>query len=910
MRDDDDELDRIKAIIARQLGRILECTRFLDLNRSDAEFRKRPPGRAESAEPREAVKEIFYVFDTNVFQALLQPSKWSACSRVFHDRIWPATRSEEIRGFKSLIEAIAAQTTMLATEFVFSESMDGASKQIFISETHHHELIEQIEHFEKELRSSSKVAADLVIDTNRKIKELVALRDMDPKVAMAKLAADPHFYSNFSKGLRLPELKLSQFARIRDDYILSSIGKLVALDTYMEPVDQLGRLFSDEIWSRVRFIEDEFPVPSEQDRQHLEDDERVWHQRLKEEDDLRQDVFRQTKDGTRDDQDKPRSDDSLRADSKTIAYLTWLSRKRVRPHQRIAFVTGDGLILDMYRRWFGRGGEAASFLVRPLAIYGPQYNLRDTGAMLNDHAEVFERTRQALEASTYPLTFTLMEHYFPDHRERYGRAASARARDQFCTAVQGETAHKEVLDKVFGSLTHNLSHNLPVLRRQIATLESMADSLRSVERLAIFVSRELNRKRADPAIERASELLDSIGEAPDGDVDQIVSKWFEKRLNEATERGFRFSLNLAVDQVISLQKRAQTHHSRAMLGLCIKFPYGSDQLPAGEWLERFSNSANRDIGLLSALSKKPALIFTLASWVAFRDHLWTDATRFADFASLAAHYDLDEHEQDEVTVELYNESQYLKAASLRFRMADDRPSEEYDADVWRRDLEGAESALAICIAEHQKRNESVGYLRALVERAAVRLTYCAWAATGDLGKLPTYRREPLELQSIFRSAVRDLGDCAGLYPKVTEEVARSKDIEADVRKQIVERIKNQVQLNPECALILYQKLRCPSTATGNEYLPEMFDVEHQLLNILTVDSFPADDAHPILRAYALSALMRRGDADKRVKAAEALKRISEDEQNLTLDRIMLGLMKQNAGEMLRASEGASPPIGA
>ena len=66
-----------------------------------------------------------------------------------------------------------------------------------------------------------------------------------------------------------------------------------------------------------------------------------------------------------------------------------------------------------------------------LAQISRQHNLRDAGSPMSKELEIFPRTRQAIEASTFPLSMALKNHYFKDDPVRSLGQATDRDRNRF-----------------------------------------------------------------------------------------------------------------------------------------------------------------------------------------------------------------------------------------------------------------------------------------------------------------------------------------------------------------------------------------------------------------------------------------------------------------------------------------------
>jgi len=88
-----------------------------------------------------------------------------------------------------------------------------------------------------------------------------------------------------------------------------------------------------------------------------------------------------------------------------------------------------------------------------------------------------------------------------------------------------------------------------------------------------------------------------------------------------------------------------------------------------DWLTAFA-SDGYDWGTVKVLLDKPAQVFSLASWLAVREHMWTEAIRFADFG---ARFAAKESAANGESADIKHECNYLEAVSVRVRMAFDEP---------------------------------------------------------------------------------------------------------------------------------------------------------------------------------------------------------------------------------------------
>ncbi len=914
-------LNRLRGQAAKKLGRIFECTRLLDLNRSDADFRGRADGPAQrgwtaDGKPLAAVRspgEILYVVDTNFIQAFLQPMIWLRASRLFHDpKVWTASDKEaawsgaqpdHAKGpFGQLCELVGAQATMLATELVLREAFRSPAGKIYMSLDHQAELVRQVKILgasfgavskdgvpnQRDGKSGPKTPLQdykaYILTTRANIVELGKLRDAPRGVVEAEMKKDSLFISD---SVRVTSLSDRDFEALKRNYINARLCRILAEDDLIEPGMQIRRLQSDDFWERMDTIEWAFPKPSAEEVAELERQRDNWHERLQAR--LEAEDSRRTNANPPPTRSPkaflgrviPRSKESVRADARTLAYLIWAA-KRAGPTRRIVFVTGDSLLIDAYRDWYSRQTDGQSFLLRPLAQYAPQYNQQDADGMLASEMRIFEQTRQVLEASTYPMTLALRGHYFNVREDWHSRLSGARARDRFCIEAASGVVDPSLMDELIP-----MANNIPSLRNSLQHMDGMADSLRWLERLSIGAVPDLVRSRAEAAERAASELAAVLGTLEGGvapDAQGVIEKWLQQQLDTALNEGFRFSLTVAVQNILNqINSGEYQTPARAKVLLRLKFPHNGEFLSAPDWLVALRDGAEVDRRhALGELTKRPEMVFALAGWLTFRSQLWSDAVRFADFACRASEVALSRGEASPAHLEC----QYLKAVSLRVRMMSDAPDPAlHDSDLWRRDLVGAEAALQACIEEHSARNEQLLLTRAHSERAALRFTYCAWAAVGNLSSLQTYQDERLVLEDTFRDGVRDLVTVISKLPALKIELEGASAGDPD--RISLSWIELQARVNPECARLVYEKLTTTIDKFRGEYrMRGAPGLESVLESIRWPDEAPEGEENKVMHAYALSARLRKGEVVSSVIIEQVLKE-AMDSVSLALDRAML-----------------------
>jgi hypothetical protein len=205
------------------------------------------------------------------------------------------------------------------------------------------------------------------------------------------------------------------------------------------------------------------------------------------------------------------------------------------------------------------------------------------------------------------------------------------------------------------------------------------------------------------------------------------------------------------------------------------------------------------------------------------------------------------------------------------RMASDPPNRLTDADLWLRDLERAQSALEIS-GETSDGHRGTRYLRARSERAAVRLTYCAWAALGKLRDIEAYRQDPPDLVGILAGAVEDLYTVASALPAVRAQVS-ALAIGRDTRLEVLNWVSLQTAANQECARLIGEMLLTVQGGADFHIFP--------------------GKRHPVVGGGGVSALRRAStDSTARLDIERQIAELPFADNLLSLDRLMLQTIKQ------------------
>lgn len=389
----------------RQILRLIDLGCDLERNMSDGEF------------AREERHEIIPVLDENLFEMFVTPHRFLEASETFYADLWGLSRHG-----RELGRNYETQAAVLTAEYLLTRQHPGATdKTIYMTEFHRWELADRLDRlqqtlelqrerdpktYDEELDRKFAILGDLVAPGSKRGRSHKS-DDADPflNVDLAKLSREAN---RFSEGL--DEDALNRIAAAR------KTAAVLASSRIAEPLDQLVRVGSPEILDRVTMLQNRFrPVGKE--LLEIDKDADQWFNYIV--DELRTPGHR----GRYRAKDDVGFGKATWNDARTIAYLRWVIRQKLLPHQSLVFITGDLLLFDTYRRWYfeRRGKDAPSepFFFRRVAQYTPLFNPADSGGDLlsgghNRKSELFSLMRQVIDATLIALP----EEKTPDPKEK------------------------------------------------------------------------------------------------------------------------------------------------------------------------------------------------------------------------------------------------------------------------------------------------------------------------------------------------------------------------------------------------------------------------------------------------------------------------------------------------------------
>lgn len=702
--------------VVRQLGHLIEITRIIDRNREDGQF------ATQSAEP---ARSILYVFDTNVVQMFLEPSRNPQFAETFHGSLWgdsPQSRTE-----------INAQSCLLAAEFLMSGKLPGQTNgRWYMSEVHTRELNQQLDFMRTDIKSTTerlrtdenfKSAALDQLEALNSALEFGSSDERDYILALARRSGAP-----VDSLRKLSEHEFKQRAigiRSRE------ACRLLALDRIIEPRDQLRRFHSPEINGSRLPLEQAIGF-SETHRAEIRRAAAKWHDAFAE-------ALSQRAPGSR-------TEVSIRADCETLALIEW-GNARIPSHQRIVFVTGDKLLLDAYRGRYVNRTSAGPFILRPISYFCPLFNPTSAESYLpkRERDTVFARLQEAIEGAMVALNLSLLSDQDPQHR--------LRARDHFTYSVEHDLDQTMVvLRRLFPQFFET-----PRLNEQSEGLNWLVGELRNLELLLLEAYPHLVAHRLEGQQQNFLAYNTNIGLAIDNVVDE--------GLQRARRAGFSMSLVLmpqAVSTLLQLvRQRSDAWPERALVPTRLSFSSAAaeyvDYLTEVAWLSELSEPELAET--LTQLTDQPPMVFALAAMLAFSLEFWRDAARYSMLALSAT--------EEAAMVAKVSEDRfeylYLAAVSQRFRLAAWEPAPDLGySDPWKEWHIVARSALTECVTYHAQRHQLARHMRALSERASLNVSYCEWLVFG--GETTHEDNDPHEdfAFQLFMDVVRDLELCLSL----------------------------------------------------------------------------------------------------------------------------------------------------
>jgi hypothetical protein len=748
--------------ILSQLSKLLEFTRDISRNESDTNF-------------AEAGGKIIYVFDTNVFELFIEPDARSRYAEIFHSPVWLQDRPNisELRNF-------SAQSALVAAEFLFSGRLPGQENSyIHMTEWHFGELASRRLDLTTSLKEEFAALTEGSASSSAKFQGLA-------ETATNQLAVDDLTESD-AKLFALQTSDASAIQRFRETRLAA---RYLVQDNYLIKVHQLKRIGSKEIAENIIPLSMRFR-PNEVDREIIRNNRQDLLKALREEC-SRRNVnlhFGAPETSSVHIPPKPRSDGALQNDADTLAYIQWIAATQLGPKERIVLVTGDSVLFDVYRSWFIRSLPGTPFVLRRITQYAPIINLNSAPSDVANTLELFQSTKEAVEAALFVLNWPMSSKEIDSHHR--GREALAYALSQ---SRGGRT------DDVLSSFVSKLNKQWYEERQQ--TFSRLIQLWQQMERFVVGTNYDLVMTRYKLSdVVSAKNILTVDGKG-------AFVEYLKGILNELVSGSIRLFFPFAVSfiRTAAAQHPGRDGHApRAPIVLCLNIPGTASMMGAENDEEKcrfeihdiLAKNAIQflDIEHCETLSRRPDIVYMLASTLALEANNWNDAERFSELAKSAEPLDaLDVAERENDRFEAI----YLSAVAKRFRIGSIEPPKKIAAgsDVWWKLLEGASDSLNQCELHHSQKGEILRQLRSVSERAAVRLFYVAWGAVA-------YKVHPMICEGCFPHmldqfdySLRDLRTCLYLENEIKRSTLGVR------RKKFFGRIERQYITNLASSYVL------------------------------------------------------------------------------------------------------------
>ncbi|MBX9792486.1 MAG: hypothetical protein K2Y37_26595, partial [Pirellulales bacterium] len=459
-------------LVLGQLAMLLGFSLNVSTNESDGNYIRRLTGLPGAPNP-----EIVYVFDHTVLEMYLalddSTRKYSA---AFHLTEWRRTsRIENKSDLEKVWTSINRQTAIITSEFLLSGELLGQiDGQFYMTSGHYEEFCNAVDR--RNIDSIAKKA-----QTTELIASLVSDNDEPYQNGIeddAYLSSD--LESLFGRD-RLNTEQAEEFRRTR------RYAARLSEEEELLRAHQINRATSRSFLDRIVPLDLRFPREKGRTSISLEN----WHQSVTETEVLRARARRDY---------VSRGNFALQRDEDAVAYVQWIARTQLEPHQRIVFVTGDPLIITAYDKWHKQRvtrDPAEPRVVRDIQQFAPILNMGDMNVGLKDSWKIFDMLREAVEAPLIAFNLSaLTKSQDPD-------LSDARLTHEEAEQI-GYASRRDLALRLSGQATmepirlyfqHRLTPEWYERNQQVFT--TIAQSLRQFERLAIGLNSRLVERRIE-----------------------------------------------------------------------------------------------------------------------------------------------------------------------------------------------------------------------------------------------------------------------------------------------------------------------------------------------------------------------------------------------------------------------------
>ena len=782
-----DQRDRV----IRRLVSLLSLTQDMKRNEEDDGFSS------------DSENEIIYCVDTGVLESFLNPLGNYGSFETFHTREW----TTEWASNKGAWSSISAQSTFVGSDWLLSGKLPGQKRdRLYMSEWHYREFFNRYKSHRDEIEAVLK--DDDALDEAQQ-KFLRAVKSIETSHEQNNVKATDHIlsYSVGTPFLREDVEELRQRGLDEEVILRFALARaaaaLLADDSKLVRAQNLKSFYDPRTASRISALHSLFAPSNQNEKNQIKSLGDEWFRVLYKERERRS----QELEGA-----DERSDRSLSNDANTLAYITWISRSRLAPHQRIVLITGgDELLINAYRDWHIKQSIGEPILVRRATQFAPVINLNASPNDIENARPLFHQTRSAVEVTLAPLNMAIPIENLKSKRVQKIDSWRLRFSDNnrlflaWRLAYRKNPSQYEVLNDFFRVFTDewvaSQLDKFSALRKQWQRLERFTigaaydrlsarlSELRETKSLLTgMTNRELARDRF---VGYLSSLLEDINK-------QSIKLWFPLARDFVRAAPQRKVLSKRpksrVPIALQLQTPAKTKNPTYDLFSVIEAWVLEDGKDRSEVDEIFYWAHNRG-------HVNTDILFALASTLALRLGFWSDAESFADLAisSIGGRQGvegLDERERENL-----HEYIYLAALSKRLGLGHLNPGDHnIHHGLWRKELSAIVAETEQAQIYHEARSidprHAVRAIRSYSERAAARIFYVTWYILGE-GKLRTTQDRFPGWQKELRSAHEDMR--IGL--EYVDRVAQSANIPNDLTDTLL-RLEKQLVANVAASRVI------------------------------------------------------------------------------------------------------------